>query len=187
MPRVLPWSSAPTKRLAVPLPRLHRPVCGRDVAHQGQHQGEGVLGRREQIRGRRVDHQDAEVGRLGDVDVVDPDARPRDHPQALALFEQIRGQLGGAADHDRVVIPDHLRETGLVLLAQPVDLMSGALQKLESRLMKRVRHQDPAPRFRVVSHSDLNSLRFLRRSVRAAPLRRSGELPPCGRDGSNPA
>jgi hypothetical protein len=64
--------------LALPAPGGQRAVRLRDVARQRQQQRERVLGRRDDVRARRVDDDDAALGRRGDVDVVDADAGAAD-------------------------------------------------------------------------------------------------------------
>ena len=61
---------------ALPLAAAERRVGRRDPAGDAVEQGEGVLGGRDRVAGRRVDDDDAGArGRL-EVDVVDADARP---------------------------------------------------------------------------------------------------------------
>ena len=118
--------------LAVPLPRLDVGVGRRDVARQGQHQGEGVLGGRQQIGGRRVDHQDAALGRRLDVDVVDADAGAADHPEPLARGEQIGGHLGAAAHHQGVVVADQLGQPVAFFARQLGDHVTGIAEHGEA-------------------------------------------------------
>ena len=54
-----------------------------DLAGDGEHHGDGVLGGRDGVAEGRVHHDHAALGRLGDVDVVDPDPGPADHLKVL--------------------------------------------------------------------------------------------------------
>jgi len=64
--------------LAVPASGAQRAVRLRDVARERQQQRHRVLGRRDDVRARRVDDDDAAFRGRRDVDVVDPDAGARD-------------------------------------------------------------------------------------------------------------
>ena len=65
----------------VPLPRLQIGVRLRHVARLREQQRDRVLGRRQDVRLRRVHHHHAAARRLGDVDVVEADAGPADDDQ----------------------------------------------------------------------------------------------------------
>jgi hypothetical protein len=108
----------------------------RDVARQREHQRDRVLGRRDDVRLRRVGDDDAALGRRGDVDVVDADAGAADHPQLLGAVDEVGGQPGRRADQDPVVVADALGEllvgpvepeVDVELLAQQVDAGVGDL------------------------------------------------------------
>jgi hypothetical protein len=125
-----------------PLPRAQRGVRGRDVPGGGQQQGDGVLGRADDVRGGRVDHEHPARGSGGDVDVVQADAGPRDHLQPRCRGEGLGVDLGGRPDEDgggvgegrqqgcpvgAVDVPDldvgpqHLQDTGSELLGDQDD------------------------------------------------------------------
>ena len=67
------------ERAALPLAAAQALVGGRDPAGDRQQQRDGVLGGRDDVGGRRVDHQHAALGGGGHLDVVqaDPGARRR--------------------------------------------------------------------------------------------------------------
>ncbi len=79
---------------------LERAIGRRHVARHRQHQREGVLGGREQVRGRRVDDQDTQLGRSRDVDVVHADTGAAHDLQATTGAQERRIDLGTAA-HDQ--------------------------------------------------------------------------------------
>ncbi len=98
----------PAELRALPLARGQRAVRLRDVARQREHQRHGVLRGGDDVRLRRVGDDDAALGGRLDVDVVDADAGAPDHLQVVGLLDQVRGQLRGRADQDRVVVADPL-------------------------------------------------------------------------------
>ncbi len=88
------------------------------VAGLGEQQRQSVLGRREDVRLRRVDDHHAAAGGLGDVDVVEPDSGPADDDEIRRRLEHLGRHLGGAADHERLRARDRdeqllRREAGL--------------------------------------------------------------------------
>ena len=60
-----------------------------------------MLGRRQDVRLRRVHDHHAAARRLRDVDVVEPDAGPPDHHEVVGRGEHLGRHLGRAADHER--------------------------------------------------------------------------------------
>ena len=66
------------KRVLLPLAGLGGGVGGGDLAGQGEHHGDGVLGGGDRVAERRVHHHDARGGGGRDVDVVDADAGAAD-------------------------------------------------------------------------------------------------------------
>ena len=101
MPSVLPWSSTPSQRGAVPLPVVEVAVGLRDVARHREQQRHRVLGVRERDRVGRVHHHHAAPGGRLDVDVVDADPGATDDDELVAGGEHVGGDLGRAADHER--------------------------------------------------------------------------------------
>ena len=69
----------------LPLPGLERGHRLRHVAGDREQQPHGVLGGADDVRAGRVHHHDARLGGGLDVDVVQPDAGPRHHPQVRRL------------------------------------------------------------------------------------------------------
>jgi hypothetical protein len=130
----------------VPAAVDERAVRLRDVAEEGQHQGDGVLGGGDRVRFGRVGDDDAAPGGGRNVDVVDPGAGAADHLQVRRPFDQLRRHLRRRADQDRVVAADllgqllvgHLEaEVDLEVLAQQLDAGVGDLlldQDLQERI-----------------------------------------------------
>ena len=116
IPRVLPWSSTPSHFDLSHLPATRALVRLGNVPRLREQQGEGVLGRRQDVRLRRVhDHHPETRGGCG-VDVVETDAGPADNDQIASRLEHLGGHLGRGADDESVRRPDRLdqvlRQTG---------------------------------------------------------------------------
>ena len=90
-------------------------MCLGDVPRQRDQQPDRVLGGGDDRRLRRVRDHDPSPGRLLDVDVVDADSGAADHLQPIGALENVRRQLRGRADHDRVVASDPLSEVAVRL------------------------------------------------------------------------
>jgi hypothetical protein len=127
--------------LALPTAGGQRGVRLRDVARDREQQRHRVLGRRDDVRARRVDDDDAALRGGGDVDVVDPDAGARDGAQVRRAGEQVGVDLRRRADDDRVVGGDPLLE----LLARPViaavDVEAGDLEHVEAGVADVLGHE----------------------------------------------
>jgi len=78
------------------------------VAGEREQQRHRVLGRSDHVRLGRVGHEDPALGGGLHIDVVDPDTRAPDCPQPLRAAEQLRVELRGRADQDRVEPADPL-------------------------------------------------------------------------------
>ena len=76
-----------------------------------------------------------------DVDVVDADPGASDHTQARRGGEHVGGDLGLAANHERVVVADALAERARLQPGHDVNLARRA-QPGHAILGDRVRHQD---------------------------------------------
>ena len=128
----------------LPLAGLCRGVGLRNLARQRQHQGDGMLGRRDRIAERRVHHDDALGGGGRNVDIVDADAGAADHLQALGLLENLRRHLGGRADRKSVETVDQRCEFVLVLaeVGLKIDLDAAILEDLHGSRRQRVGNQD---------------------------------------------
>jgi hypothetical protein len=68
----------------------------------GQHQGDGVLRDGLERRQRRGHHPDTAAGASVDVDIVEPDAVPRDDAEPGGLREQRVIDPPAGADHEAV-------------------------------------------------------------------------------------
>ena len=89
---------------SLPFAAPDRRVGGRDLAGDAVEQGEGVLGGRDRVAGRRVDDGDAGPGRRLEIDVVDADPGPPDDLQSRAGGDRLGVDLDLAADDERVVV-----------------------------------------------------------------------------------
>ena len=96
--------------LLLPLAGLHRRRGRRDLPREREHHRDRQLGHRDRASARRVHHHDAAPAGRREVDVVDPHARPPDDLQPLARLEDLRRDLGRAADREPVVLPDDREE-----------------------------------------------------------------------------
>ena len=84
---------------ALPLPFLHGGIGLRDVAGQGQHQGDSVLGGGDRVANGRVDHGDAGAGGRVQINVIHADAGPGDDFKIASGGDHRLGDLGLAAHH----------------------------------------------------------------------------------------
>ena len=91
-----------------PFTALDARIGRRDVAAEREQHGHRVLGRGEDVRGRRVDDQNSALGARVDIDVVEPHPRPPDDAQAPAGIDQLAGDRGAAARDQRVGFRDRL-------------------------------------------------------------------------------
>src|SRR5207249_3994810 len=118
--------------VALPLALAQAAVGGGDVAGQGRHQGDGVLGGAERVAAGRVHDDDALARGGGDVDVIDADAGADDGPQASRVVEQVGGDLGGAADDHGVGGADGLLEGVALEAVALVQLDAGPAEDVEA-------------------------------------------------------
>ena len=131
MPSVLSCSSTPSHRVRFHWPVAEVAVGLGHVAGLREQQRDGVLGRGQHVRLRRVDDHDAAPGGGLDVDVVEPDAGPADDHELVARFEHLGGDLGGAADHERRRAADRLEQLARRQAEPDVDLEPGGAHGLE--------------------------------------------------------
>jgi len=127
----------------LPLARLQGSRGLGNVARQGDHQRQGVLGGGDVVALGRVHHHDAPGGGRGDVDVVDADARPADHLQLLGPGDHVRRDLGAAADHQALDVGDEFEQfvgadPGALDHLEPGRL----LEHLDALRRKRIRYED---------------------------------------------
>ena len=92
--------------LLFPLSLLHRRIGGREVAGERQHLAEREFGHADAVGSGRVHDDDAAAAGGGDVDVVDTGAGAGNHPQPRRGVDDRCGDLGGAANDDRVGVGD---------------------------------------------------------------------------------
>ncbi len=136
MPSVLLGQLRAHVLLAVPASFDQALVGGRDVARQGQHQGDGVLGRADRVAGRRVHHDDALAAwRLLAIDVVDAHAGPHDRLQTPVAFQRLGRDLHAAAADRAVELGQRLAQfLALQARADFVFDALGGIQQSESFL-----------------------------------------------------
>jgi len=94
----------PDKLLPLPLARFQRGIGIGDVAGEGHHQSDGVLGGSNRIALRGVDHQDPSFGGGSHVDVVHAHPRPTDDFQVRPRLDHLAGDPRAGAHHDGVVV-----------------------------------------------------------------------------------
>ncbi len=114
-----------------------------DVASLGEQQRHGLLGHREDVRGRRVHHHDAALGRGRDVHVVQADTGPAHHLERGACGQDLGRDLGGRADDERLGPDDRPEE---LLGGEPlldVDVVTRVGKQVEPALRDLLRHQYP--------------------------------------------
>ncbi len=104
----------------------------RDVAGGGHDEGHRVLGGGEHVALRRVHDDDAALGRLGDVDVVDADAGAAHHLEVRAGPDDVRRHLRGGADDEAVVLGDAGQELVGIPVRPHVDLEALLLEERDA-------------------------------------------------------
>jgi hypothetical protein len=127
-----------------PLPPagLQRGMGLGDVAGLGEEHRHRVLGRRHDVRLRRVHDHHAALGRGSHVDVVEPDAGAAHHHQLGCGGEHLAGHLGRGTDDQRVRVGDGAEQR---LGREPelhVDVVAGAAQQVEAAVGDLLGHQD---------------------------------------------
>jgi hypothetical protein len=90
----------------LPLAGLGGGVGGGDLAGDGEHHGDGVLGGGDRVAEGRVHHHDPARGGGGEVDIVDADAGAADDLESVGLLQQRGGGLRGGADGEAVIAAD---------------------------------------------------------------------------------
>ena len=130
--------------VAVPLAGLHRRVGGRDVAGEGEQQGDGVLGGRDGVAARGVHDDDALARGGGDVDVVDADAGADDAAELAGVVEQLGGDAGAGADDGPVGGAEGGGEVVALEAGAVVDLDAGASGGCRGRRLRACRRSGRA-------------------------------------------
>jgi hypothetical protein len=90
-----------------------------------------VLGGRQDVRLRRVDHHDPPLGGGLDVHVVETDACPAHDGEVGAGVEHLSGHLRGRPDDQRRGARDHLDQRVVVQPHPDVHHMAGVTELLE--------------------------------------------------------
>ncbi len=116
------------KGAAPPFAPLQRLVGLGNVAGQGQHQGQRVLGGGHGVADGRVDHGDTGAGSRVQVDVIHADAGPADYLEPAPRLNNLSGDLGFAANHQGIVFPDSLQQFFRFQTVFSVHLSFGAQQ-----------------------------------------------------------
>ena len=134
----MPVISTPRNRLVSHFPARVEAAGGGNVAGEREHQGDGVLRRRDRVAERRVHHDHALRRRRGEIDIVDADAGPADHLEAGRALQHLGGDLRRRADRKPVEAADDLGET-LPILAKfgpKIDLDAARLENGRRRLAR---------------------------------------------------
>ena len=120
----------------LPLAGLGRGVGGGELAGDGEHQGDGMLGGGDRIAEGRVHHDDALRGRRRHVDIVDADAGAADDAELRRGGEHLVADLGRRADGEAVIVADDGEELLLVLaeIGLVVDVDAAILEDLDGGL-----------------------------------------------------
>ena len=134
----------PGEPRALPAPRDQRGVCLGNVARNGEHQRDRVLGRRDHGRLGRVRDHDPTPRRRVHVDVVDPHAGAPDHLQTACPLDELRVERRPRANDDRVELADDRAELGVRILhdveALPEELEPGLGDGLPDQDARLLRH-----------------------------------------------
>ena len=132
MPMVFSNSSMPVnfERFQVPSARLV--VRGRDEAGEAQDVADREFGRRDDVRGRRIDDHDARGGRGLDVDVVEADAGARDDLEVRRGGDRLLVDLRRRTDEDGARIRQRREQCGAIRAIHGPNLEVGA-ERLDGR------------------------------------------------------
>ena len=96
----------PHEFVLFPFARLHGGRRLGDFPGQGEHHGDGVLARGDRVAAGGVHDDDPPLARGGDVHVVEAGAGPPDDLQVFGAVDDPLRHLGGAADHQAVILLD---------------------------------------------------------------------------------
>ena len=131
MPSVLSASSTPSQRLRSQRPAIERGVGLGHVAGLRQQQRHRVLGGRDDVALRRVDHHDAATGGRRRRRRCRGRCRPGRRPQLGAGLEHLGGDLRGRAD-DRARARRRTWSSSLRQVELDVDLVAGGAEPIEA-------------------------------------------------------
>ena len=112
----------------LPLAGLGGLVGFRQLAGEGEDQGDGVLGGGDGVAEGGVHHHDPGLGGGGNVDIVDADARPADDLQRLCRRDHVGVGLGGGTDGQTVILTDDLQEFSLGQAGLHIGLHAAGLE-----------------------------------------------------------
>ena len=98
---------------AVPLALAYRSVGGGEVPRHAEDVRDRELSGGGRVSVRRIEHDKTELGRPGDIDVVDADAGAADDAQLRLLGQYLGRQLGRAAHDDAVDLGELRLELGI--------------------------------------------------------------------------
>jgi len=106
-----------------------------------------MLGSCDGVARRGVHDGDALASGGVQIDVVDTDSGPSDNLKTLARFNNVRGDLGGAADHQRIVGSDSLSQWFGLLTGVDVHLVASSGEPLDPFFGDRVSDEDACHTF----------------------------------------
>jgi hypothetical protein len=109
----------------LPFARAQGGVGGGDMPRQRHHQGNRMLRRGHAVAERTVHHDDAAPRSSVEIDVVDADAGASDHAERFRGVDHFRRDPRRAADHERMVGRDYLREFGRLKARLHIDGEAG--------------------------------------------------------------
>ena len=132
------------KFVFLPLAGAGRAVGFRNLPSQRQHQRDRMFRGRDRIAEWRIHHNDAARGRGCDVDVVDADAGPADHLQALGVLQQLARDLGRGAYCQPVEAVDGRGQLVLVLaeIRLELDVEAAILENRNRSRRQRIGNKD---------------------------------------------
>ena len=138
---------------ALPLPAGQRGVGGADVPRGREHQRDRELRRADDVGGRCVHDHHAVLRRGTYVDVVEPHAGARHHPEAPSGRQRLGVDVGGRADQDRVGLGDRGEQRGAIGAVAGADLEVGA-EGVDRGGTELLGDEDDGPRARGGGHND---------------------------------
>ena len=100
-----------------------------DVAGLSQQQRHRVLGGRDDVALRCVDHHDPTTGRRLDIDVVEPDAGATDDEQLVGVLQNLGGDLRRGSNDEALRTDDVVEQR--IQIELDIDLVAGSAQTVE--------------------------------------------------------
>ena len=117
------------------------------VSRLREQQGHRLLGGRQDVGHRRVDHHDAKLRCLGHVDVVQSDAGASDHDEVFGHFQRLGINLRGGANDERVCAVDGINQLFGRKSESHVHVVARVAQFLQPRLSNLFRYQYTGHRY----------------------------------------